>query len=124
MPDSSRRSGEWIGRYIKQVNPTIDTVNYFTASHFNNDHIGNGLKGAGLTENRDPNYQLSGIAEVGEFIHFNKVINRAFPSYDFPILSSGDPDIANYKKFLDWKIKSAGLTLKNSKLVKKIRFIF
>lgn len=109
LPDSSRRAGEWIARYILRVNPHTDHVDYLMVSHFHSDHIGDGRKGERQTEGRTPNYLLSGVAQVAEYIRFDKVIDRAYPDYNFPRPLDSDIDFANYRKFIAWKVKSGQL---------------
>ena len=107
-PDGSRRPGEWVARYIKHVRPDIDTIDYVMASHFHNDHVGDGNIGAGMTTDRNPNYQLSGIAHVGEFYHFKTAYDRGWPTYDKP--TPWAPDAReNLVKFWEYKEKTDGL---------------
>ncbi|MDD2246551.1 MAG: hypothetical protein PHI70_02655 [Proteiniphilum sp.] len=108
LPDSSRRSGEWIARYIKQVNPFKNHVDYLVVSHFHNDHIGDCSNKAKQTSGRNPDYVLTGIAEVGETISFSKMIDRGWPDYQYPF-SVNDLDADNYRTFVDWKIETEGL---------------
>src|SRR5690606_5667876 len=100
LPDSSMRAGQRIARYVKSFNPKNDTIDYLLASHIHSDHIGAAKKGAGVTTNRTPNYQLSGIAEFAEYIKINKIIDQDYPNYDHPLALSSDPDFANYANFI------------------------
>lgn len=100
LPDSSRRAGEWIARYIMNVNPHKNEVDYLEISHFHEDHIGDASNEAVKTKGRNPDYLLTGIAQVGETIRFKKIIDRAWPEYD----SICDPHINNYRSFLQWNI--------------------
>lgn len=109
LPDSSKRAGEWIADYVKSVNPGYDHVDYLLISHFHSDHIGDARKGAGVTQLRQPNYQLSGIAQVGEYVSFRQLIDRAYPTYDYPLPMDADADITNYRKFVEWKMKAEGM---------------
>lgn len=108
LPNSTRRSGEWIARYIKQVNPYKDYVDYLVISHFHSDHIGDCTNDAILTSGRNPEYVLTGIAEVGESIQFGKLIDRGWPNYQYP-LPIKDPHFDNYHAFVKWNIKNNGL---------------
>ena len=56
LPDSSRRAGEWIARYIKRVNPYQEQVDYLLISHFHNDHTGDSSNPVPMTEGRNPDY--------------------------------------------------------------------
>ncbi len=108
LPDNSRQPGEWIARYIKKVNPFKNRVDYLLVSHFHSDHIGNINNNALVTKGRKPNYILSGIAEVGEYVDFNYLLDRGWPEYDYPKAIEG-PEFENYKAFLEWKIKNNSL---------------
>lgn len=108
VPDSSRRPGEWVARYIARVRPEIDTIDYVMASHFHNDHIGSPKFGAGMTEGRDPNYQLSGIPHVGEFYRFGTAYDRGYPTYDRPT-PQAPAERENLVAFWEYKEKTDGL---------------
>ncbi|MEA4978939.1 MAG: MBL fold metallo-hydrolase [Petrimonas sp.] len=122
LPDSSRRSGEWIARYIKRVNPFKDKVDYLMISHFHNDHIGDCTNNAIHTTGRNPDYLLTGIAEVGEYIQFKKVIDRGWPDYQYPLLIQ-DPDFMNYLSFIQWKMQNDGLEAEKLKVGSKKQII-
>lgn len=108
LPDSSRRAGAWIARYIQRVNPCGNEVDYLMVSHFHNDHTGDCTNPAPITTGRGTNYVMTGIAEVGETIHFKKVFDRGWPDYQYPIPIS-DPDVDNYRAFIRWKTSQEGL---------------
>lgn len=105
FPDTSRRSGEWIARYIERINPHKKHVDYFMLSHFHDDHYGGIKIKTRITSGRDPNYILAGISETSEYINFNKLIDRDYPNYNFPNVDNS-ADFVNYKKFVEWKVKS------------------
>lgn len=112
LPDSSHRSGEWISRYIKRVNPNKNNVDYLIISHFHSDHTGDYTNNAKRTSGRNPDYVLTGVAEVGESIHFSRLIDRGWPDYEYP-LPVNDPDVDNYHAFVKWKIKNNRLYPEN-----------
>lgn len=107
--DSSHRAGEQIADFIREVNPNYNRVDYLLISHFHSDHIGSGTKGAGMTQLRHPNYELSGVSQVAEYIHFGNIIDRAYPAYDYPrdLRSDKDndnyADVVNYTNFIKWQ---------------------
>ena len=68
LPDTSRRAGEWIARYVQRVNPHKARVDYLMISHFHSDHIGDVQNVAPHTIGRHPDYILTGIAETGESV--------------------------------------------------------
>lgn len=111
LPDSSMRAGQRIACYVKSFNPKKDTIDYLLVSHFHSDHIGDAKKGSGMTVNRTPNYQLSGIAEFAEYIKINKIIDRGYPDYNFPLALRKDPDFVNYANFIQWKVASENLSV-------------
>ena len=111
LPDSSRRAGAWIARYIERVNPHREQVDYLLISHFHNDHTGNSSNPVPLTKGRNPNYRLTGIAEVGESIRFKQVFDRGYPDYQYP-LPIQDPDVDNYRAFVQWQSEQFGLRQK------------
>jgi len=108
LPDRSRRPGEWIARYIGRAKPGIKKIDYVMASHFHTDHIGDGGFGAGMTEGRDPNYQISGISHVGEFYQFGTAFDRGYPDYSRPT-TWAPKERENLVKFWEYKEKQGEL---------------
>jgi beta-lactamase superfamily II metal-dependent hydrolase len=98
-PDSSRRAGEWVARYVEQVNPSKDKVDYLMISHFHNDHTGDSSNPAGYFKEGD--FVLSGVTQTGQSIQFGKIYDRGYPNYDYP-LPITDPDVTNYRKYTEW----------------------
>jgi hypothetical protein len=102
-PNDSRTPGEWIVKYIQymlQGHPTQE-LNYMLVTHFHSDHMGG--VGPDLKSSKSGAYQLSGITEVGELLGFDKMIDRAWPTYNWPS-DLMNPDMKNYRKFLEWQI--------------------
>ncbi len=104
-PDSSKKVGEWLALYIKhflsQVQPGRDTLDYVMITHFHSDHIGvvrDALPGSN-------GYDLSGITLLGEYLHFNKFVDRGYPDYDFPsrenVLRADKGFIPHYINFVN-----------------------
>lgn len=105
-PDTSRPPGEWIARYISQVNPRGSEVDYLVISHFHNDHTGDYSKATGFNHG----YALAGVTLVGEYIRFKHVYDRGWPNYDYP-LPIDDPDVTNYRKFLAYQTETNRLKI-------------
>ena len=107
-PDDSKRPGEWVARYISRLLPELKTIDYVVASHFHSDHIGCYDMGAGATCGRDPDYQLSGIAHVGEFYRFGAAFDRGYPDYSRPTTWAPN-ERENLLKFWEFQEKNSGL---------------
>ena len=111
LPDSTQRAGEWIARYVKYMNPNKECVDYLMVSHFHNDHTGDSSNPACRTSGRNPDYVLTGIPEAGETLRFGTVFDRGYPDYNYP-LPIVDPDVTNYRAFLNWQSQQFGLQQK------------
>lgn len=83
QPNDSLRPGEWIAKYIHDFSeglPHRDTVDYFYLTHYHGDHAGT----MGISKPGSHGYRIAGVTEVGEHIHFNKIVDRECGEYDFP----------------------------------------
>lgn len=107
MPDKTRRAGEWIARYIMRVNPHKENVDYMMLSHFHGDHMGSIAHGE-LTSGRNPDYQLTGFAQVGEWIRFGVAYDRGYPEYNYPT-PIGGKEVENYRAFLKHHATTYGM---------------
>lgn len=75
LPDSSKAPGEWIAHYMRHFSQSLretGKADYFLLTHFHGDHVGGHLKPA------------SGYLDVLKTVSFRNVIDRGWPSYDFP----------------------------------------
>ena len=110
-PDESRKAGEWIARYIsrRMDNKPEKKIDYVMLTHFHGDHLGGVFKDSPKTAGGG-NYYLSGITEVYEYIPFLKMIDRDWPTYQFPKPQTGK-GFENYRSFIDWNIKSNGMKM-------------
>lgn len=107
-PDSTRRPGEWIARYVQGVLPPSSgsTIDYLIITHFHSDHMGYLNERSPLSISSA--YQLTGVTEVAEYMHFTKLIDRGWPDYSYPkMLSRGTHN--NYQAFMDWQRENARL---------------
>lgn len=89
-PDSSKNSGEWIVDYIRQADPNVRRLDYAVITHFHGDHMGV-IKSETKTSLKG-NYKLTGITQVADIIPVGLIIDRSYPSNDFPV------DLNNYYK--------------------------
>ena len=83
-PDTTKRAGEWQAIYMKHFMEGLpnDKVDYAMITHFHDDHMGAIREMLPGTNG----YGLSGITLVGEMIGYDKLLDRAYPDYDFPSL--------------------------------------
>lgn len=107
IPDCEFHPGRYVANYILRVNPNEDKVDYFMASHFHDDHICLAGGGAEMTQGRNPDYFLSGVAETGEYIQFGKFYDRGYPDYDYPVVMI-DRHLDNYRNFVANHVKQNG----------------
>lgn len=80
-PDPSRKPYEWIIHYIKQVSPA-DHLDYALITHFHDDHFGAWYPNAPLSSSKT--YVLTGMTGIGSLIKINQLIDRGYPSYNYP----------------------------------------
>jgi beta-lactamase superfamily II metal-dependent hydrolase len=124
LPDTSRRAGEWIARYIEWINPAKTTVDYLVVSHFHSDHVGDAQNPARRTEGRTPDYVLTGIPEVGESIRFGKTVDRGYPDYQYPKpIPDIDFCVNNYRAFLQWKMKQENMQVEGIDVGSREQFV-
>ena len=103
-PNADRTPGEWISRYILRMlqKQAEKKINYVLVTHFHGDHIGDLSPGMKTSK---AGYVLSGITEVGEQIAFDKLVDRAWPDYDYPQKLG----VANYIQFVRWHVDNKGV---------------
>lgn len=107
VPNDQREAGEWVARYIKDVFAgKVEKLDYVMASHFDHDHIGAVLESSKPAAKGD--YVLTGLSEVVEFIPAGKIIDRAYPTYDYPKPLNAK-HIVNYRKFVEHQVKHNGV---------------
>ena len=85
LPDLSRRSGEWIARYVSRVNPKGCDVDYFHLSHYHEDHGGGERYHGARISASTGDYWLCGLADVARFLRFGRIVDRAWPTFDDPL---------------------------------------
>ena len=110
LPYDGRTPGQWIAKYIldhSQGLPHPDKVDYFLLTHFHADHFGHAS-----ARRPGSNYGLCGIMDVGEQIRFGKIVDRGWPSYDFPswehMLKQGQGIMEDYVKYVRWQVAHNG----------------
>jgi beta-lactamase superfamily II metal-dependent hydrolase len=97
-PDGSRRPGEWIGRYVQRrlAETGGDAIDAALLTHFHPDHMGDAT---GAPPSRFGAYRLSGVTDVAELVPIRRMVDRGYPSYDYPQPRS-DATLDNYRAFV------------------------
>ena len=89
-------------------------------THFHDDHMG-GVHPSNKYSKLG-NYELSGVTEVGENVRFDKIIDRAWPSYDYPS-PLDNANMRNYRSFLDWNMRNNGVTVQKIQVGRKDQLV-
>jgi len=106
-PNEKYTPGEWISRYLLyflQDRPE-KKLDYIFLTHFHDDHMG--AVSPGLKVSKNGGYLLSGITEVGDNIPFEKIIDRGWPDYEYPVLLENST-MKNYAEFIKWHNENKG----------------
>jgi beta-lactamase superfamily II metal-dependent hydrolase len=98
-PDSSRRPGEWIARYVeRQLKATSRTeLDFALLTHLHGDHIGDVT--AQNPGSKYGGYKATGISDIAEVMRIGKLIDRGYPHYNYPAPVK-DPAALNYIEFV------------------------
>lgn len=110
-PDERRQAGEWIARYISHLLDYREEqkIDYFYLTHFHGDHMGGAFPNSPKTKNGG-DYILGGLTEVAEFLPFKKVVDRDWPTYQYPKPQKGR-NCENFKSFINWNIEKNGMKM-------------
>ncbi len=110
LPDETKQPGEWIGRYISRLIEyrSEKKIDYALLTHFHGDHLGRISPESPKTKNGG-DYLLSGLSEVAEYVPYKVMIDRDWPTYNYPAPLNGQKDFDNYKKFVDWNVKNSNM---------------
>jgi hypothetical protein len=95
LPNGSRRSGEWIARYVRRqldrtAQPALDLM---LLTHLHGDHVGEVV--AASPQSSRGNYRLTGAADVADAIQVREIIDRGWPDYSYPA-PPRDPSALNF----------------------------
>ncbi len=110
LPDTSRRAGEWVARYLQRINPFGTNVDYMMLSHYHPDHGGQIQEGVEIATGRG-DYGISGLAQVAEFVHFDTAFDRGYPDYETPVPVVKNPAADHFIAFSRWAMKEKGLRM-------------
>lgn len=122
-PDASRKPGEWIARYVRQMLGMAGReteLDYVILTHFHDDHIGRVDRDA----KRSPSgaYVLTGITEVGEHLPIRRIFDRGWPGYDFPY-PVRDAMVENYRAFLKLQVEKNGMKVERFQVGRNDQFV-
>ncbi len=82
-PDASMRPGQWAARYIQRHLPAGNKgIDYFVLTHLHNDHMGSSTPTKPMS--KYGGYRLSGITDIAEVMPVRRILDRAYPTYDYP----------------------------------------
>ncbi len=127
LPDGSRSPGEWIAAYVERFSKTLNRsrpqLDYVLLSHFHADHIGDRQKG-GCVRN---GYALSGVTMVAEHVAIGMLVDRGYPSYDFPsreaVLKSNPSFFNDYLSFIAFQRESRRTKVEGFDVGSKTQFV-
>ncbi len=112
LPSPERHAGEWIARYVTRVCPAGKEVDYMMLSHYHGDHGGTDSFYAERLERNGEPYYLSGFSHAGEMLDFHKAIDRAWPTFDDPLPSTGgEKMLSNIKRFYNYMQRERGMEI-------------
>jgi beta-lactamase superfamily II metal-dependent hydrolase len=96
-PDSSRKPFQWIVHYIQKVAPAFNNkgIDYALITHFHDDHFGAWYPTAPASASGK--FLLTGITGVGEMLQIKTLIDRGYPSYDYPPKQASGDKVAHVK---------------------------
>ena len=88
-PDATRRPGQWVARYAQRHLQATgrQQLDYLLVTHLHPDHTGD--VGEASPPSAQGPYRLSGVTDVAELLPVGLLVDRGYPSYDFPVKPGG-----------------------------------
>ncbi len=112
LRSDSVSAGRAIADYIHQTFPAIKHIDYGVISHFHTDHFGS--INSNSASSAKGKYLLSGITEVNEYIPFKKIIDRNYPTYNYPVdlkeKAIDKESVINYITFISSQISKKDIS--------------
>lgn len=101
VPNDSKRPAEWIAQYIKHFSLPLKITEHLimpcslTLIRTISDRMETGNRKVGL------DYKLTGITHVGNLLNISTLIDRGYPTYDYPTAAKvSGAHISNYKLYV------------------------
>ena len=128
LPNPGRLAGDWVGRYVRRVNPNGDQVDYMVPTHFHQDHTGTPCWQSRRVQKRGEERTgcyRSGFGLAIEHLHFRKAVDRGWPNYDDPIpfVDSEWKCLEHMKKIYGYLAKRDGLKVEKFRLGATDQFV-
>lgn len=108
------RGSAIISAYLKKCMSWTDRtrIDYVLLSHLHNDHMGDCSSSVPVSAN-SPTYRLNGIPEILDDFEVSRIVDRGWPSYDYPFdmqnLASNRNAVVNYVNAVKWHVSNTGL---------------
>jgi len=111
VPDGKHSAAYWIADYIHEFAPggRRAGLDYALITHFHTDHIGTITTDKPMS--RTGAYRLAGITELADLLPIGILVDRAAPSYDYPVdlrkctEGSDGLSLSNYIGFADYRMR-------------------
>ena len=116
-PSSDISAGQVIVDYINHFSPEVSKgrIDYVLLTHYHEDHMG--TYSDSLPYHESGRFQLSSLPEIGSNLVIGKIMDRDYPDYDYPSVSSLDSKMMrNYRAFLDWTKQMHGTCVERWKV--------
>lgn len=100
--EPSKTTYERIADYINFFAPN-GVIDYAVMSHFHKDHYGSLREDSAISMSGA--YRLTGVTGVGELIPIKNLIDRGYPSYNYPLdmIATKDATLLNYIDFIEYQ---------------------
>ena len=103
-PDTSRRPGEWVARYVRRrlAETGRRRLDQALITHLHPDHFG----GADASDVREPGgrYRLTGISDVDAAVGIDRLVDVDHPDYGYPPFEGRD-HCANYLAYVGARVE-------------------
>lgn len=109
LPDSTKTPAQWMAAYIDHFSPTPGQIDYVVLTHFHADHMGSPF----ALRVGPHGYKICGLMELGEYERFGKLVDRGYPTYNFPseefVENMNRGAIPHYKNFVTYQVMNNGM---------------